>query len=226
MPARPKGLLTELARNRTAYLMFLPVAVYFVVFHYMPIGGIVLAFKDFNYRQGIFGSPWNGFKNFAFFFASGKAWAVTRNTLLYNLGFLAAYTFFSMLTAVLVAEMGAASVRKVAQSFMFLPYFISWVVGAALVYSFFNYEHGLINSLLRAVGWEPLNVYSTPAYWYIILPAAYVWKWVGFGSVLYLAAIMGIDQRVLRGRDHRRGQRLSADHADHRAQPAADHDRS
>lgn len=191
-----KGILYELHKNRVLYLMFVPVAVFFILFYYLPIGGIVLAFKEFNYRDGIFGSPWIGLKNFQFFFRSGKALTVTRNTALYNLLFLALYTGFSMLAAILIFEMPGKAFKRVSQTLMFLPYFISWVVASGLLYNFFNYEYGMVNRVLEALGAQPINVYVTPRYWYFILPAAYVWKWVGFGSVLYLAAINGIDPEL------------------------------
>lgn len=191
-----RGVLYELQKNRTLYLMFVPVALFFLVFYYFPIGGIVLAFKDFNYRDGIFGSPWNGLNNFQFFFKSGKAFAVTRNTAVYNLVFLALYTGFSMFAAILISEMRGRWFKRVTQTMMFLPYFISWVVAAGLLYNLLNYEHGMVNRILQSIGLAPINVYVTPQYWYFILPAAYVWKWVGFGSVLYLAAINGIDPEM------------------------------
>ena len=194
MKLKKKGFLYEIGKNRTLYLMFLPVAVFYLVFAYLPMTGIVMAFKEFNYRSGIWFSPWNGLKNFEFFFRSGKAWLVTRNTILYNLTFLACYTIFSMTVAIFIAELTGKYVKKLAQSAMFLPYFISWVVGAAMVYNLFNYDYGLVNKLLGWFGAPPMDIYSTPAYWYVLLPLFYVWKWVGFGSVLYLAAIMGIDQ--------------------------------
>jgi putative aldouronate transport system permease protein len=174
--------------------MFVPVAIYYILFNYLPIGGIVLAFKDFNYHDGILRSPWNGLKNFEFFFRSGKAWTVTRNTVLYNLVFLFVYTFFSILCAVLIAEITGKIFKKLSQTFMFLPYFISWVVASAFLYNFCNYDFGMLNRALAAVGVHRLNIYSTPDDWLVILPFMYVWKWVGFGSVLYLASIMGIDQ--------------------------------
>lgn len=189
-----RGFFHEIARNRVLYLMFVPVGLYFLLFCYLPIGGIVLAFKEFNYRDGIIGSPWNGLKNFEFFFRSGKAWNVTKNTLLYNLGFLSLYTFFSILVAILISETMAKRFKKITQSFMFLPYFISWVVASAFLYNLCNYEYGMLNRVLTALGAHPINVYGTPQYWYAILPFLYIWKWVGFGSVLYLAAIMGMDQ--------------------------------
>jgi putative aldouronate transport system permease protein len=199
-----RSLFRELAKNRVLYLMFLPVAAYFLLFYYLPIGGVILAFKDFNYREGILFSPWNGLKNFAFFFRSGKAWSVTRNTVLYNLAFLAAYTFFSMLTAILISEAASKIFKKISQTFMFLPYFISWVVSAAFLYNFCNYDYGMLNKLLRALGWEALNIYSTPGFWYFLLPFMYVWKWVGFGTLpmlrptMMILLLLGIG-RILRG---------------------------
>jgi len=158
------------------------------------MGGIVLAFKEFNIRDGIFLSPWNGIENFKFFFESGKALQVTKNTIVYNLIFLTCYTVFSILTAIMISEITNKWFKKIAQSFMFLPYFISWVVVAAFIYNFFNYDYGLVNTVLKSLGSEPIDIYANSGNWSIILPILYVWKWVGFGSVLYLAAIMGIDQ--------------------------------
>ena len=196
MGVRKQGVLYELNKNKVLYLMFIPVMVFFITFYYLPIGGIVLAFKEFNYRDGIFRSPWNGFKNFEFFFRSGKAWTVTKNTALYNLVFLALYTTVSMTSAILISEMRGRWFKRISQTAMFLPYFISWVVAAGLLFNFVNYEYGMVNRLLVALGAEPINVYATPRYWYFILPGAYIWKWVGFGSVLYLAAITGIDAEM------------------------------
>jgi putative aldouronate transport system permease protein len=193
-PIKKKSFFHEIAAHKVLYLMFLPVAVYYFLFAYVPMAGIVVAFKNFNYTDGLFFSPWNGFDNFRYFFESGKAWLVTQNTILYNLVFLTCYTVFSILTAILISEMAGKHFKKIAQSFMFLPYFISWVVVAAFIYNFFNYDYGLINTFLKAIGQQPLDIYSNPSYWYVILPILYVWKWIGFGSVLYLAAITGIDQ--------------------------------
>lgn len=174
--------------------MFLPLALFYILFAYIPMGGIIVAFKDFNYQGGILFSPWNGFDNFRFFFASGKAWQVTTNTIMYNVTFLAVYTLFSIMVAIMISEMSNKHFKKLSQSFMFLPYFISWVVVSAFVYNLFNYDYGLINNILKTFGQQPVDIYSNPGYWYLLLPVMYLWKWVGFGSVLYLAAISGIDQ--------------------------------
>ncbi|WP_439116441.1 ABC transporter permease [Paenibacillus antri] len=174
--------------------MFLPIVIYFLIFAYLPMTGIVLAFKEYNYQGGIWGSPWAGWSNFEYFFKSGKAWIVTKNTVAYNVVFLALYTFFSIAVAIFIAEMRGKWFKKTAQSFMLLPYFISWVIVGAFVYNLFNYEFGVVNSVIEWFGGDPVDIYGTPSYWYFLLPFFYLWKWVGFGSILYLAAIMGIDQ--------------------------------
>lgn len=189
-----RGFFHEIYKNKVLYLMFLPVALYFIIFAYLPMGGIVLAFKEFNIRDGIFFSPWNGIENFKFFFASGKALQVTKNTICYNVIFLVCYTIFSITTAIMISEITSKWFKKVAQSFMFLPYFISWVVVAAFIYNLFNYDYGLVNTIIKSFGGQPIDIYANPGNWLLLLPVLYVWKWVGFGSVLYLAAIMGIDQ--------------------------------
>lgn len=188
------GFRHEILKNKVLYLMFLPIVIYYLLFAYLPMTGIVVAFKEFNYRDGLFFSPWNGLKNFEYLYASGKLWMVTRTTVLFNVIFLSLYTFFSLAIALFIAEMKGRFFKRTAQSFLFLPYFISWVVVSVFVYNFFNYDYGFISNIIKSFGLKPLDLYSNPAYWYFLLPILYVWKWVGFGTVLYLAAIMGIDQ--------------------------------
>ena len=191
-----KGFIYEICKNKILYIMFIPIFIYYILLAYLPMTGIIMAFTEFNNRDGIWLSPWIGLKNFEFFFFSGKALHVTLNTIFYNLVFLACYTFFSILVAIFVADMKNRFFKKTSQSFMFLPYFISWVVVSSMVYNFFNYDYGIVNRILTAFGAEPLNIYSNPKFWIFFLPFIYTWKWVGFGSVLYLAAIMGIDSEI------------------------------
>lgn len=176
--------------------MFIPIFIYYILLAYLPMTGVIMAFTEFNNRDGIWLSPWIGLKNFEFFFFSGKALHVTLNTIFYNLIFLTCYTFFSILVALFVADMKNRFFKKTTQSFMFLPYFISWVVVSSMVYNFFNYDYGIVNRILKIFGAEPLNIYSNPKFWIFFLPFIYTWKWVGFGSILYLAAIMGIDSEI------------------------------
>ncbi|MFD0670918.1 ABC transporter permease [Cohnella sp. GCM10027633] len=191
---KKRGFLYEIYKNKILYLMFLPVGIYFLVLAYLPMPGVIIAFKEYTYNGGIFGSEWNGLTNFEFFFHSGKLWNVTKNTILFNLAFLALNTIVSVLVAVLIAEMVGKWFKKTAQTFMFLPYFISWVTVSAFFYNIFNYDYGTVNGWLRSIGAEPIDIYSNPNAWLILLPLFYVWKGIGFSSVLYLSAIMGTDQ--------------------------------
>ncbi|MBD3917247.1 sugar ABC transporter permease [Paenibacillus sp. PR3] len=188
--------MKDIRRHWMLYMMFLPVAVYFIVFAYIPMAGIVMAFESYTRTGGMFFSKWVGFDNFHYFFASGKAWLVTRNTIVYNVIFLGCYTVFSIIAAVFMSEIRSKFFKKVSQTLMFLPYFISWVTVSAFVYNFFNYEYGIVNKILHYFGMEGIDIYSNTSYWYFLLPFLYVWKWVGYGSILYLAAIVGIDQEI------------------------------
>ena len=176
--------------------MLIPAVAYITVFSYLPMGGIILAFKRYTFAGGIFGSPWNGFQNFEFFFRSGRAFLVTRNTVLYNMLFIVFNTVLQMSVAILLTEMGSKYFRKTAQSLMFLPYFISWVVVSVIAFNILSYDFGFINALIASLGLEKVNFYNNGAYWPVILTLFGAWKGVGYGSVLYLAAIMGIDTEV------------------------------
>lgn len=188
------GILSEIYKNRVLYLMFLPTALWFLAFRYLPMAGIIVAFKKFNYKQGLFFSPWNGLENFGYLFKSGKAWLVTKNTIFYNVTFLVLYLTFSIFIAILISEINSKIFKKLTQTLMLLPYFISWVVVTAIVYNFFDYQHGMVNQLLNFIGIESVNLSIQTEPWAFLLPFLYVWKWVGFGSILYLAAISGLDQ--------------------------------
>lgn len=157
------------------------------------MGGLIMAFKRFNYAGGIFGSPWVGFDNFKFFFQSGRAWTVTRNTALYNLTFILINTTLEITLAVILGEMRIKWLKRVLQSSIFLPYFISWVIVGSIAYSLFSYESGTLNGALRSLGLDPVNIYGQPGLWPLIIVAFCAWKSVGYGMVVYLAAIVGID---------------------------------
>ncbi|MDQ0060652.1 ABC transporter permease [Paenibacillus harenae] len=191
-----RGFIGYVIKQRTLLLMLTPAVLFFLLFAYVPMAGIVLAFKQFNYTGGVFGSPWNGWDNFRFFFESGNAWMVTRNTALYNIAFIIVNNVLQIAAAILLFEAVGKWFRKISQTVMFLPYFISWVVVGAIAYNLFNYDVGTLNSILTAVGLEPVDVYNTPAYWPYILVLVSAWKTLGYGSVMYLAAIIGIDKEM------------------------------
>lgn len=186
----------QFKRNRILVMMLIPAITYFLLFSYLPMTGVVVAFKNYNFRDGIFGSPWVGFDNFKYFFMSGQAWTVTRNTILYNVLFIVINTVLQMGLAILISEIGGKFFKKITQTAMFLPYFISWVVVGMIAYNFLNVEHGTINSLISKLGAEKINFYGTTWVWPIILVFFSAWKNVGYGTVLYLAAIMGIDTEI------------------------------
>ena len=176
--------------------MLAPAVIYVVIFAYIPMTGVVLAFKNYQYAGGIYGSPWNGLDNFKALLVAGKLGQVTRNTLLYNIAFLFLGVVFEMGSAILLNEIFGKVFKKIAQSFMFLPYFISWVVAGAIMYNIFNYEKGVFNHLLNMLGSIPFDLYNTPGAWPFILIFLKIWKQTGYGSVVYLAAITGLDQEM------------------------------
>ena len=190
---KKQGFMQKLIRYKTLLFMLLPSAALVIIFSYLPIGGLVMAFKRFNYADGIFGSPWVGLDNFRFFFESGKAFTVTRNTALYNLAFILINTVLEIAFAIILSEMAGKWLKKITQSIIFLPYFISWVIVGSIAYSLLSYETGTLNGILRAMGVDPINFYGEAGWWPLIIVAFSAWKGVGYGVVVYLASILGVD---------------------------------
>lgn len=196
-----KGFLYEIKNNRTMILMALPAVVVVLLFGYIPISGIILAFKDFRYNLGIFRSPWAGFENFRFFFISGTGFLVTKNTILYNLLNLATSQLLAVTLAILISEMRGVYFKKIAQSITFLPYFISWIIVGVFVYNIFNYEKGTLNTLLKSFHSAPINMYGKPIAWVFIIMFFNSWKWVGYASLVYIASIMSINMECFESAD-------------------------
>ncbi|HIR32205.1 MAG TPA: sugar ABC transporter permease [Candidatus Faecousia faecavium] len=201
MRKRQSLLCKDLRENWVKWLMILPAAIVVILMCYIPMGGIVLAFKEYNYHDGIFGSPWVWFKNFTYFFQSGKAFSVTRNTILYNLAFLLVNTVLQITCAILLSELTGKWFKRITQSVMFFPYFISWVVVGAFVYNMFNFEFGAVNTFLKSIGLEPIDVYSNKGVWPFILIGVSAFKNVGYGTVMYLASISNIDSSLYEAAD-------------------------
>ena len=189
-------VLKTIKRHWMLLAMLAPAVIYVLVFSYIPMSGIVLAFKKYQYAGGIYFSPWNGLDNFKALLVAGKLGEVTRNTLLYNIAFIALGVVFEMGSAILLNEIGSKWFKRIAQSFMFLPYFISWVVVSAIMFNVFNYEKGVVNHILNFFGAESFDLYNTPNAWPIVLIFLKLWKQTGYGSVVYLAAITGLDQEM------------------------------
>jgi putative aldouronate transport system permease protein len=195
------SFIKTLKKHKILLLMLMPATAYVLIFSYLPMAGIVLAFKNYNYADGIFGSPWAGWDNFSFFFSSGQAFKVTRNTLVYNLLFIAINLIMQVAVAVFLSELKGKHYRKISQSVMFLPYFISWVIVSVIAFNFLSYDYGVINRLLSSFGLGKMDFYQTPWVWFPILIFFNTWKSLGYGSVMYLAAIMGIDTATYEAAD-------------------------
>ena len=188
--------LKKLYKYRVYLLMLAPAVIYILVFSYYPMTGVVMAFKKYNYVDGIWGSPWNGIENFKFFFKSGQAGIVIRNTVLYNAMFIVVGTVTQIAVAVFLTEIHNKLFRKISQSMMFLPYFISWVIVGVMAFNVFSSDYGFLNKIIETFGGEKFPFYTEPKVWPFILLFFNIWKGVGYGSVMYLAAIMGIDTSI------------------------------
>ncbi len=186
----------NLRKNRIYLLLLLPAVVYVLIFSYAPMVGVVMAFEKYNFTQGLFASPWVGLKNFRFLTVSNKLWPLTRNTLLYNFAFIVVGMVMEVGFAVIINEMRCRWFKKVFQSFIFLPYFISWVIASAVVQTLLDYDTGLISRAVKSLGLEMMNVYADKRPWPFLLVFFRMWKGVGYGSIIYLSAITGIDSEM------------------------------
>lgn len=186
------GLIKELSKNKAFYLMMLPGLLFILVMYYLPMFGVVIAFKDYNPRDGIFGSKWVGFKNFEFFFKSQSVATVTFNTLFYNIIFIVVGLGLAVLVAIMLNEIRSKFFSSLYKSIILFPYLISWVVAGYLLFSFLSVDRGLINHVLQFFGLQPIQWYMEPSYWRFIIPLSYMWKNVGYLSVIFFAAITGI----------------------------------
>ena len=171
------------------------------VFNYIPMGGIIIAFKKYTYSGGIFGSDWCGFDNFEFFFKSKDFLNITWNTLYLNTVFIITGLISAITVGVLLYQLTNRRKTKVFQTMLITPHFISWVVAAYMLYIIINPEFGLMNQYLNSMGKEAVDLYSKPSAWPVILTIASIWKSVGMDSVIYYAALMGISQDLFEAAD-------------------------
>ncbi len=186
--ARKKTRWFYFRKNLPLTVMALPALILMVLFKYLPLSGIILAFKRYNIRDGIFGSAWNGFKNFEYLFRTKDAWIITRNTILYNFAFIVLDLIFAVTLAIILNELRQKRAAKVFQTIFMAPYFMSWVVVSFIAYSLLSVDDGFIN---RALGLE-VTWYSQQAAWPFILIIFQIWKTIGYSTVMYLGAIVGI----------------------------------
>lgn len=184
----------SIRRNAPLYIMMLPGLLYLLINNYLPLVGLSAAFKSFNYGKGLFGSPFNGLKNFEYLFKTSDAFIITRNTLLYNLLFIAVNTAGSVMIAILLNEMKRKTSLKIFQTVILMPYLVSTVIISYLVYAFLSAETGFMNTtVMPLLGIERVSWYTEPKYWPFILTFVNFWKNFGFLTVIYYASIIAID---------------------------------
>lgn len=183
----------KLKEYKTLLLMLTPAIIFFVVFNYIPMFGVFISFQSYTFDGGLFRSPWIGFENFKFLFMAGDIFNVTKNTLLYNILFIVVNNVLEITCAIILAELTGKYFKRITQSMMFLPYFISWVVVGAFTYNVLNYESGAVNTLLKSLQMEPFDFYNKPGIWVLIIVLVCAWKSFGYGTIIYLSAVMGID---------------------------------
>ena len=173
--------------------MIFPPVLYLFIFCYIPMFGLIIAFKDYKFNLGIFGSKWNGLDNFRFLFESNTFGTLVKNTIGYNFIFIIVGTISAIFVALMLDVMKNKIFIKFYQGSMFMPYFLSWIVVSYVTHALFNYESGLLNSILAKMGAEGISWYSEPKYWPYILTILNVWKGIGYNSLVYYGTILSID---------------------------------
>lgn len=193
---RKKGRWKEFKENAELSVMLIPGIVLLFIFSYIPMAGIIIAFKDYRNNLGIFGSAWNGLENFKFFFQSQDAWRIFRNTVGYGLLFIITTLIAAVLIAILLYEVKRKAALKFYQTSMILPHFLSWVIVGYITYMLLEPNMGVINQIIRFFGGDGVQWYSEAKYWPFILPIVNLWKNIGLKMVMYYAALMGIDEEL------------------------------
>ncbi|MDR1971921.1 MAG: ABC transporter permease subunit [Treponema sp.] len=193
-PALP-GRRPKFLQFGLLYLMMIPGIVYFIINNYIPMFGIVIAFKRYNVNAGIYGSPWYGLQNFKYLFGTAQAFIIIRNTLLYNIAFIIVNTIVAITLAIIISDVISTPLRKIYQSAILFPFLISIVVVSYIVFAFLSHENGMLNkSVLPALGLDTVQWYTETKYWPFILILVNCWKTVGYGTLIYIAGIAGIDK--------------------------------
>jgi len=181
--------------GRQLFLLAFPAVIFVFIFSYIPLYGVIIPFKEYNYQLGLLKSPWVGWQNFAFLFNSSDALNITRNTLLLNSCFILTSTALAVLVALLLQNLRRGQV-KFYQTVLFFPYFVSWVVASYALLGFLDMERGYLNGVMEYFGAQPVLWYNEAAPWTFILTIANAWKNAGYFAVIYYAGLLSIDQEM------------------------------
>ena len=189
---KKKSFWQVFKKNLPLTIMAAPGLIVMILFRYLPMSGLLLAFKRFSVRDGIFGSEWIGFDNFEFLFKTTDAWIITRNTLLYNGMFIILDLVMAVAMAIGLNELLKKRRAKIYQTIFMAPYFLSWVVVSFMAFSLFSVDDGLFNHLLNYFGFAGVDWYSEPGKWPFILTFFQIWKTIGYSTVMYLSSLTSI----------------------------------
>jgi len=190
---KEKGFLEHIMLNKSLYVLLIPGLLYYLIFYYSPMYGITMAFKDFDMFSGLFSSEWVGLMHFKKLFHSDTFFTVFRNSILISFYKLFFNFPVPIILAILLNEVRNVHFKKSIQTIVYLPYFLSWVVIAGLVVNFLSPSTGVVNTLLKSMGNEPINFLANKSYFRSIIVMSDLWRAMGWNTVIYLAALSGID---------------------------------
>ncbi|MCR5033052.1 MAG: ABC transporter permease subunit [Lachnospiraceae bacterium] len=190
-----KEVFSELWKNRVLYLMMVPTIVWVAVFCYVPMYGVLIAFKDFSYKKGIWGSPFVGLKNFEFLFRYKGVGRIFFNTIFLNILFITATTLLSIFFAIVFSEIAGRVYSRIVQTIAIFPHFVSWTVVAMFMHGLIGGSGSITTALVNHFGSSP-NFYAEPAWWPLVLTILRIWQGVGYGTIVYVAVITGLDREI------------------------------
>lgn len=191
------GRQNKIWQNKYLYLMIMPAVVFMILFRYLPMGGLVIAFKNYSFRRGIWNSPWAGLRHFVFIFTQNlDFFNILRNTLVINILKLIFYFPAPIVLALMINDVRGLRLKRSIQTLIYLPYFISWVVFGTLVIQFLSPGTGIVNSVIKFFGREPVFFMSQSRFLWPIVVLSEIWKSAGWGTIMYLSALTSIDQEI------------------------------
>ena len=196
MSDRSAEILRRIKKDRNLYILLIPLVAYYVIFHYVPMYGVTIAFKDYNIFTGIFGSEWTGLENFRSVFSTDEFYIVLRNTILLNVISLLVAFPAPIILALLLNEVRIRAFKRTIQAVMYIPHFLSWVVVAGLIITLLSPSSGMVNSVIRRLGGESIYFMTKEIWWIVVYQVSGVWKEVGWGTIIFLAALSAIDPNL------------------------------
>ncbi len=193
---KPNRTLVKMWNYKWIYLMLLPVMAYYIIFKYIPMYGVTIAFKDYNVFKGVLDSPWCGLEVFEKILKNKNFWEAIKNTLLLNVLTLLVSFPLTIIVSLMLNEVMSSKFKKITQSVLYLPHFISWVVVAGIATNLFSMQGGTVNHILNTLGIDSVPFLSNNAWWVFTYVICNVWKEIGWGTIIYLAALTGVDESL------------------------------